>query len=77
MGREYVIRYGHMRRLGQFAAQNGRKFSRGVQVVVRTDRGLEQGEVLCEVAIVIDADDIITIVTRGNGKSKPADDRTH
>jgi cell fate regulator YaaT (PSP1 superfamily) len=42
-----VVRYGSMRRLGVFGTK-GDAYSRGTRVVVRTDRGLEVGEVLCE-----------------------------
>jgi cell fate regulator YaaT (PSP1 superfamily) len=37
-----------MRFLGEFQAGEGDGYPRGSQVVVRTDRGLEAGEVLCE-----------------------------
>ena len=45
---DYVVRYGAMRFLGVFSAAAGRECRRGMQVIVRTDRGLEIGEVLCE-----------------------------
>ncbi len=45
---DYVVRYGAMRLLGVFSAAAGRECRRGMQVIVRTDRGLEIGEVLCE-----------------------------
>jgi cell fate regulator YaaT (PSP1 superfamily) len=45
---DYVVRYGAMRFLGVFSVTAGRECRRGAQVVVRTDRGLEVGEVLCE-----------------------------
>jgi cell fate regulator YaaT (PSP1 superfamily) len=44
----YVVRYGAMRFLGVFAASAGAVYQRGAQVIARTDRGLEAGEVLCE-----------------------------
>jgi cell fate regulator YaaT (PSP1 superfamily) len=44
---DYVIRYGAMRFLGVFSA-SGREYARGMGVIVRTDRGLETGEVLCQ-----------------------------
>ena len=37
-----------MRNLGEFVAPDGVTFSRDTSVVVRTDRGVEFGEVLCE-----------------------------
>jgi cell fate regulator YaaT (PSP1 superfamily) len=62
---KYIVRYGLMRMLGVFDAgsklsaeqiadegQNGEipKFERETKVIIRTDRGLEAGEVLCEAA---------------------------
>jgi cell fate regulator YaaT (PSP1 superfamily) len=43
----YVVRYGVMRFLGVFSA-NGGDYRRGTRVIARTDRGLEDGEILCE-----------------------------
>lgn len=45
---DYVVRYGAMRFLGVFSAAGGREYRRSMTVIVRTDRGLEAGEVLCE-----------------------------
>ena len=45
---DYVVRYGVMRFLGVFSSAGGREYRRGLQVITRTDRGLEIGEVLCE-----------------------------
>lgn len=44
----YVVRYGAMRFLGVFSAQGNAAYRRGTRVIARTDRGLEDGEVLCE-----------------------------
>lgn len=44
----YVVRYGTMRRLGVFSARGGDRYARGQQVIARTTRGQESGEVLCE-----------------------------
>ena len=44
---EYIVRYGAMRFLGVFAAADGNQYQRGAKVIVRTDRGLETGEILC------------------------------
>ncbi|TWT37195.1 hypothetical protein KOR34_21420 [Posidoniimonas corsicana] len=44
----YVLRYGAMRRLGVFSTRGGDRFARGHQVIARTSRGQESGEVLCE-----------------------------
>jgi len=45
---KYVVRHGSMRVLGVFGTSQGESFSRGAQVIARTERGLEAGEVLCE-----------------------------
>ncbi len=46
MPSHYVVRYGLMRHLGDFAAK-GQDFGRSAQVIVRSHRGTEWGEVLC------------------------------
>jgi cell fate regulator YaaT (PSP1 superfamily) len=43
----YIVRHGAMRLLGQFAPSEATPYLRGEHVVVRTDRGLEAGELLC------------------------------
>ncbi|TWU29307.1 PSP1 domain-containing protein [Bythopirellula polymerisocia] len=45
---KYVIRHGVMRHLGVFSTRGNDSYARGVQVIARTSRGLEVGEVLCE-----------------------------
>ena len=45
---QHIVRYGAMRFLGVFKAADGNQYRRGESVIVRTDRGLEAGEVLCE-----------------------------
>ena len=45
---DYIIRYGVMRFLGVFSAPAGQTFRRGMQVITRTDRGLEAGEILAD-----------------------------
>lgn len=45
---KYIVRFGGMRILGVFGTSGDRQFQRGTSVIVRTDRGLEAGEVLCE-----------------------------
>jgi cell fate regulator YaaT (PSP1 superfamily) len=45
---KYVVRCGVMRSLGVFTSRDSEAYLRGAQVVVRTDRGLESGEILCE-----------------------------
>jgi cell fate regulator YaaT (PSP1 superfamily) len=43
----HVVRYGVMRFLGVFSSPGG-TYRRGTRVIARTDRGLEDGEILCE-----------------------------
>jgi cell fate regulator YaaT (PSP1 superfamily) len=45
---KYVVRFGTMRSLGVMSARGGDLHDRGTQVVARTNRGMEAGEVLCE-----------------------------
>ncbi|MEX0677558.1 MAG: regulatory iron-sulfur-containing complex subunit RicT [Pirellulales bacterium] len=45
---KYVVRTGVMRALGVYASGRDDTYPRGDDVVVRTDRGMETGEVLCE-----------------------------
>ncbi|NLS94589.1 MAG: signal peptidase [Planctomycetaceae bacterium] len=45
---DYVVRYGSMRILRTFGCSGKNSYRRSQQVIVRTDRGLEAGEVLCE-----------------------------
>lgn len=42
----HIVRYGIMRIVGEFSAKYDDPIERGTQVVVRTDRGVEWGEVL-------------------------------
>ena len=43
----YVVRYGTMRLLGDFEGKRNQPLGRGDEVVVRSDRGVEWGTVLC------------------------------
>ncbi len=45
---KYIVRTGVMRALGVFSSSRDDAFLRNAQVIVRSDRGLEIGEVLCE-----------------------------
>jgi cell fate regulator YaaT (PSP1 superfamily) len=45
---QFVIRYGSLRQLGVFSTNRADYYSRGVQVIVRTKRGVEVGETLCD-----------------------------
>ncbi|HVT26383.1 MAG TPA: regulatory iron-sulfur-containing complex subunit RicT [Lacipirellulaceae bacterium] len=44
----YIVRHGVMRNLGVFAPRGRDSYARGDQIIARTSRGLESGEVLCE-----------------------------
>jgi cell fate regulator YaaT (PSP1 superfamily) len=44
----YIVRYGAMRFLGVFGAPEKGEYQRGTGVIVRTDRGLDAGQILCE-----------------------------
>src|SRR3954469_5575583 len=44
----YIVRHGVMRNLGVFTPRGRDTFVRGDQVIARTNRGMESGEVLCE-----------------------------
>jgi len=48
MAASYIVRHGAMRFLGEFGAPEGMDFGRLDSVIVRTERGLEAAEVLCE-----------------------------
>jgi len=45
---KYVVRTGVMRTLGVYSASRDDTYRRGTEVVCRTERGVEVGEVLCE-----------------------------
>ena len=45
----YVVRYGAIRFLGTFSVHGSATYARSTRVIARTERGLEDGEVLCEV----------------------------
>jgi cell fate regulator YaaT (PSP1 superfamily) len=47
MTETYVVRYGQLRFLGEFEGLAEQDHPRGQKVVLRTDRGMELGEVLC------------------------------
>ena len=47
MQSSYVVRYGLMRFLGEYRGPGSHEYRRGQRVVVRSDRGIELGEVLC------------------------------
>ena len=45
---KFVVRYGSMRLLGEFSAKRQYTVRRGDDVIVRSDRGVEFGTVLCD-----------------------------
>ena len=45
---KYIVRYGLMRSIGVMASRNDLEYRRSMEVIVRSDRGLEVGQVLCE-----------------------------
>lgn len=47
MAQTFVVRFGQMRFLGEFAGLDGHAHPRGERVVISTDRGTELGEILC------------------------------
>src|SRR6266508_5736022 len=63
MAFHYIVRHGAMRFLGDYETENDQRYERGTQVVVRTDRGQEVGDILCEASA--EAVDMLTEPTRG------------
>jgi len=47
MEARFVVRYGATRFIGEFNSKGRDGYPRGAQVIVRSDRGVEVGEVLC------------------------------
>ncbi len=45
---KYIVRHGTMRFLGEFEPGEGETYGRADEVVLRSERGLEVGQVLCE-----------------------------
>jgi cell fate regulator YaaT (PSP1 superfamily) len=48
MANKYIVRFGAMRQLGEFAPVAEQSYRRHARVILRTVRGTEPGEVLCE-----------------------------
>jgi cell fate regulator YaaT (PSP1 superfamily) len=48
MATHYIVRHGAMRFLGEFEPTAEESYGQGADVVLRSDRGLEVGQVLCE-----------------------------
>lgn len=47
MANRYVVRYGLTRAVGEFVSKGQSSFARNASVVIRSERGVEWGEVLC------------------------------
>ena len=47
MATRYIVRYGSTRNLGEFSVKGPQEYRRNAEVLVRTDRGVEWGCVLC------------------------------
>src|SRR4051794_5830190 len=48
MAVKYIVRHGTMRFLGEFEPGEAETYSRDDEVVLRSERGIEVGQVLCE-----------------------------
>lgn len=48
MASKYIVRHGAMRFLGEYESGEEEAYGRGDEVVIRSDRGFEVGQVLCE-----------------------------
>ena len=47
MASSYIVRFGIMRRVAEFSVKSEHHYSRHSEVIVRSNRGVEWGEVLC------------------------------
>ena len=47
MASEYIVRYGATRNVAAFTVKTNHSYSRDNRVIIRSDRGVEWGEVLC------------------------------
>ena len=48
MSNAYVVRYGSTRLIAEFSVKGEQKYKRSQEVIVRSNRGVEWGEVLCD-----------------------------
>jgi cell fate regulator YaaT (PSP1 superfamily) len=53
---KYVVRHGAMRLIGVMGSSSDQQFPRGTKIIVRTERGLEAGEILCDASEQVVAD---------------------
>ncbi|MGE3807391.1 MAG: PSP1 C-terminal domain-containing protein, partial [Gemmataceae bacterium] len=71
---KFIVRHGIMRHLGEFEPREGFRCARGMEVIVRSERGHEIAEVLCESSEQALA--MITDATHGSIlRERSADDR--
>jgi cell fate regulator YaaT (PSP1 superfamily) len=47
MGTRYIVRYGLTRNIADFSVKSPQQYARNTTVIVRSDRGVEWGQVLC------------------------------
>lgn len=47
MSTQYIVRYGLQRNLGSFSVKGQQRIARNTEVIIRSDRGMEWGQVLC------------------------------
>ncbi len=47
MSTQYIVRYGLRRSLGAFSVKAQHSLARNTEVILRSDRGMEWGQVLC------------------------------
>src|SRR3954469_10683932 len=47
MGSRYIVRYGVTRNVAEFAVKGPQAYARNAAVIIRSERGVEWGEVLC------------------------------
>lgn len=47
MSTQYIVRYGLQRSLGAFSVKGQQRIARNTEVIIRSDRGMEWGQVLC------------------------------
>ena len=60
---KYVVRHGVMRNLSVLGTRAGEAYARGMQVIIRTQRGIEAG-FHCYLAKPVDVDELLTAVER-------------
>lgn len=56
MGIPHLVKIGLLGRVGRFVSTDGRRYDRAVDVVCRTERGLEVGNVMCALEEHVDSE---------------------